>query len=1001
MRKTTTILVMLLASFGFLKAADLPLDFETGTYDITDFDGGALTIIDNPQSSGINTSAKVAQMIKSAGQPWGGSFITLDNPIDFTTNKLFKMKVYSPKVGAKVLLKVENLTDGGIAFEKEVLTTVANEWEELSFDYSAINTANSYQKIVLIFENGTEGDGSADFTFLLDDIVLTEAPAGLDQIDLPVDFESDQVDYTLTDFGGNSTVLGEDPLDASNTVAITTKTSGSETWAGTTVGTDAGFATAIPFTQSATIMTVKVYSPAVGKQIRLKAEDHTDPTKTVETEATTTVANTWEELVFDFSNVAPGTNPFDPSTNFDKLSIFFDFDVAGADDVYYWDDVMFSEETVLGPDAPAPTPPARDAADVIAVFSDAYNEVANTDFNPNWGQSTVVTTEDIAGSATLKYANLNYQGTQFESALDVSGMDYVHIDMWTNDAAAVNFSLISSGPVETASALTITSGQWVSYDIALTEFASVVNLADVIQFKFDGTAGSTIYLDNIYFYSEEVVAGSDATLSDLQVDGTTIEGFLDSKLNYTLTVARGTSVVPTVTATPTDDAANAVVTPAAEIPGTTSILVTAADGTTTKTYTVEFIESVELPLDFETGEYTFNNFDGGEVTIIDNPQSSGINTSSRVAQMVKNTGQPWGGSYITLDEPIDFSEHKTFKMKVFAPNAGDKVLLKVENLTNSSIAFEKEVASTVGNAWEELTFDYSAIDGQDYQKIVLIFDLGTVGDGSAEFTYLFDDIELVTVTASDDAALSDLQVDGATVAGFDPATLDYTVELPYGTTDVPAVTADANDANASAVVNAAASLPGTTTVVVTAEDGTTTRTYSVAFTLAANDDASLSDLQVDGTTVAGFDPGTLTYSVELAQGTTDVPEVTATPTDGNASVVVNAAAALPGTSTVVVTAEDGTTTQTYSVEFTLATSVVNNSFENAKMYVSNDMLRIETDREFVNGTVEVYDMTGSRLMVKQLTGNVSNFAINAEGAIIVRLTDPSAQKTIARKLVVQ
>jgi hypothetical protein len=81
-----------------------------------------------------------------------------------------KMKVYSPRVGAKVLLKVENLTNGGISYEKEVLTTVANAWEELTFDYSAINTANTYQKVVLIFDNGTAGNGSANFTFLFDDI---------------------------------------------------------------------------------------------------------------------------------------------------------------------------------------------------------------------------------------------------------------------------------------------------------------------------------------------------------------------------------------------------------------------------------------------------------------------------------------------------------------------------------------------------------------------------------------------------------------------------------------------------------------------------------------------------------------------------------------------------------------------------------------------------------------------------------------------------------------
>ena len=83
-------------------------------------------------------------MVKAAGQVWGGSFITLDGNIDFSANKIFRMKVYAPRIGAKVLLKVENSADGGINFEKEVATTVANTWEDMVFDYSAINTANTY-----------------------------------------------------------------------------------------------------------------------------------------------------------------------------------------------------------------------------------------------------------------------------------------------------------------------------------------------------------------------------------------------------------------------------------------------------------------------------------------------------------------------------------------------------------------------------------------------------------------------------------------------------------------------------------------------------------------------------------------------------------------------------------------------------------------------------------------------------------------------------------------
>lgn len=95
-------------------------------------------------------------------------------------------------------------------------------------------------------------------------------------------------------------------------------------------------------------MSVKVYSPKSGIQVRLKGEDANDDTKTVETEATTTTSNVWETLVFDFNNVAEGTNPFDPSSTFNKFSIFFDFGNNGDDAVYYWDDVKFgSDEAAL------------------------------------------------------------------------------------------------------------------------------------------------------------------------------------------------------------------------------------------------------------------------------------------------------------------------------------------------------------------------------------------------------------------------------------------------------------------------------------------------------------------------------------------------------------------------------------------------------------------------------------------------------------------------------
>ncbi len=177
-----------------------------------------------------------------------------------------------------------------------------------------------------------------------------------------------------------------------------------------------------------------------------------------------------------------------------------------------------------------------------------------------------------------------------------------------------------------------------------------------------------------------------------------------------------------------------------------------------------------------------------------------------------------------------------------------------------------------------------------------------------------------TVKVSSDASLKDLTVDGMTLADFSANTISYDVELPVGATEIPSVEAVATDDNASVVINKAATLPGATVIVVTAEDGTTTRTYTINFTVAKSTDATLQDLIIDGVTISGFSANTLSYDVELPVGTTEVPNVEAVTTDTNANLVINDATALPGATIVLVTAEDGTTTRTYTINFTVAKS---------------------------------------------------------------------------------
>ena len=149
-------------------------DFEGATYAFTDFDGGVATIAANPDMSGINTSAQVGQMQKFAGQPWGGTTLALNNPIDIAENTVITLKVWSPRA-VNVLLKLEGGVVGEISAQHSGLG-----WEELSFDFSGI-TGSGTTAITLIFDLGEMGNAEADpanWTFYFDDLTL---PASSDE----------------------------------------------------------------------------------------------------------------------------------------------------------------------------------------------------------------------------------------------------------------------------------------------------------------------------------------------------------------------------------------------------------------------------------------------------------------------------------------------------------------------------------------------------------------------------------------------------------------------------------------------------------------------------------------------------------------------------------------------------------------------------------------------------------------------------------------------------
>jgi hypothetical protein len=130
------------------------------------------------------------------------------------------------------------------------------------------------------------------------------------------------------------------------------------------------------------------------------------------------------------------------------------------------------------------------------------------------------------------------------------------------------------------------------------------------------------------------------------------------------------------------------------------------------------------------------------------------------------------------------------------------------------------------------------------------------------------------------------------------------------------------DANTGTVTVAHTTTAESFTIVATSTtDSSVKAEKTVTLTKERNNDATLSDLMVNGGTVEGFTAETLEYNVKLPAGTTQVPTVAATATDTNATVEITQAASLDGTNnvaTVKVTAEDGSTTKTYTITFTIA-----------------------------------------------------------------------------------
>jgi hypothetical protein len=304
-------------------------------------DGGGYAAVANDPTNAAN---KVLQIVKKPGdQVYLGAIVdtsgngakTVTPPVALTsTNRTLSMRVYSPAIGEKILLKLEQGPSGA---QQEVLatTTKANAWETLTFTF---NNAGTYAQVDVMPHFGTAVTSATSFYF--DDLNLI--PTGTPALPLfaSMDFAaSTVVIQAFGDKGGGYAVIDADPTDAANKVLKMVKKSGDEVFFGATVDTTEQ----VVLTSTQKTFTLRVYSPAIGEKVLLKLAQGINGAANTEVQATTTKANAWETLTFVF----PGTGTYK------EIDIFPHFNTAvTADTTFYFDDLLFTNTVPVVPSGP-------------------------------------------------------------------------------------------------------------------------------------------------------------------------------------------------------------------------------------------------------------------------------------------------------------------------------------------------------------------------------------------------------------------------------------------------------------------------------------------------------------------------------------------------------------------------------------------------------------------------------------------------------------------------
>ena len=469
----------------------MPIDFEDPTlnYSFVDFGNAQSTVIPNPDPSGLNTSSTVGQSVKFNGsEVWAGSFLTIDEPVDFSSLNNIAVDVWTSEIGEVVKLKLENSANPDINTEVDMTTTVNQGWETLIYDFSASDLSQEYDRVVIFFDFGNVGD---DTSYYFDNIRLS-LPA-VSNFTTVEDFQGDTPgNFSFGGVEGVQLVSNPNPsgTNTTSTVMQFTKTDGAEVWGGMGFAVDG----IINFNGTNQIK-INSYAPEAGKVVKVKLEtvEGNIDGLTYEFDMTSTVANQWEVLTYDFSAA--------PDLDYVSFIVFYDFGNQSAG-VYHFDEIQVG----LGEYIPtqAPTIAIEDfEGDLPGNFSFGGVEGVQIVENPN--SSGTNTTANVMqctkteGSEVWGGMGISVDPINFSSA----GMNQIQIQSYSPEAGKVIKVKLETiegnvdGLTYEFDMTTTVANEWetLTYDFSLAPDLDYVSF--IVFYDFGNTGEGVYHFDEI------------------------------------------------------------------------------------------------------------------------------------------------------------------------------------------------------------------------------------------------------------------------------------------------------------------------------------------------------------------------------------------------------------------------------------------------------------------------------------------------------------------------